>query len=482
MTIPTDRTDEEYLIEAGAGVELCTRPTGDPRDPMIVLIAGAACSMDFWPDGLCALLAAGGRQVIRYDARDTGRSTSWPLGAPGYDGADLVDDVIAVLDAHRVDAAHLVGMSLGATTAMRAALRYPDRVRALTLMAATPGGDDLPSFSPRLAAAFEAPDPDWDDPEAVIRHIVEGERPFAGPGRFDETAMRATAEQVLERSRDVAATFANPVFVDYGPSLRDRLGEITAPTLVVHGTDDPLYPLPHGEVLAASIPGARLLVLDRVGHQVTPRDAWHELVPALLAVDPVAPDGAFDLAAAAGAMATAVAEVDDGDLAASTPCAGWDLATLLVHIESLCVGFAAAADKTTTAGVPPDPTELTLPADWRDSIAAGLRRMAAAWREPSAWHGMTYIGGIELPGPVVAAVGIDELIVHAWDLARTIGVPYAIDDDSVAAAQSFVDGVSGPNADHRDPELFGPERPPHPTASPLDRLLSATGRDPSTHG
>jgi pimeloyl-ACP methyl ester carboxylesterase len=129
------------------GVELCTESFGDPYQPAILLIMGAAASMLWWPDELCRRVAAAGRHVIRYDQRDTGWSTSYPPGQPGYSLDDLADDVIAILAAYGIERAHLVGMSLGGMLAQIIALKYPGRVSALTLIASSvfgPASSDYP--------------------------------------------------------------------------------------------------------------------------------------------------------------------------------------------------------------------------------------------------------------------------------------------------------------------------------------------------
>src|ERR1700712_3150604 len=156
-------------VPVGDGVELCAQTYGDPGDPAILLIAGATGSMDAWDPELCERLAAG-RFVIRYDHRDTGQSTSWPVGSPGYTGEDLGLDPLRVLDGLGIAAAHLVGVSMGAGISQDLAVRFPDRVLSLTLIATTAAFDrsdttPLPSPEPRIAATFEdpEPDPDWTD-------------------------------------------------------------------------------------------------------------------------------------------------------------------------------------------------------------------------------------------------------------------------------------------------------------------------------
>jgi pimeloyl-ACP methyl ester carboxylesterase len=126
------------------GIELCIDTFGEPADPALLLIAGAAATMDFWDDEFCRRLAAAARFVVRYDHRDTGRSTSFPADDPPYSIVDLANDALGVLDALAVHRAHLVGFGLGAALARRIAAERPHRVRSLTLMAT--GADDAVPF------------------------------------------------------------------------------------------------------------------------------------------------------------------------------------------------------------------------------------------------------------------------------------------------------------------------------------------------
>jgi pimeloyl-ACP methyl ester carboxylesterase len=266
------------------GVDLCVQTFGDAGAPAILLIAGAACSMDWWADGFCERLAAGPRLVIRYDLRDTGQSVSYPAGAPRYDGADLVADALGILDELRIARAHLVGMSMGGGIAQTLALDRPARVASLTLISTSPGGPGLPPMSDELASAFAdpPPPPDWSDRAAVVDYIVDDAHPYAGSLGPDEEWLRALAGRIFDRTRDIEATFTNHWLLAGGEPLRPRLGQIAAPTLVVHGTEDPLFPFAHAETMAAEIPGARLMPLAGVGHELPPPPTWDELVPAIL--------------------------------------------------------------------------------------------------------------------------------------------------------------------------------------------------------
>ncbi len=272
---------------AGDGAQICVETIGDRAAPAILLIAGSAWSMDWWDDDLCRRLAARGRLIVRYDNRDTGRSTAYPPGSPGYTGADMVADAVAVLDELRIDRAHVVGLSMGGGIAQHVAVDHRDRVATLTLISTTSAGDGhkgLPGMTEELQAALadERPEPDWEDRDAVIDHIVEGERPFAGPGDFDEPRIRAIAGRVHDRSNDMAASLANHWLLDGGRPA--RVSELRGlPTLVLHGTADPLFPPAHGRALADEIPGARLIELDGVGHQLPPPRTWDLVVDALIA-------------------------------------------------------------------------------------------------------------------------------------------------------------------------------------------------------
>lgn len=270
------------------GVQLCVETFGDPGEPAVVLIGGMSSPMDWWEEGFCERLAAGSRYVVRYDLRDTGRSTTYPPGRPSYTGADLRNDTVALLDALGIRRAHLVGVSMGGAIAQCIAVEHPERVSSLTLIDTTavlPGlAEGLPGIEPPLAAYFEAagqrPEPDWTDRAAVVEMLVEDQRAFMRGG-FDQTRVRAVIEQIVDRSTDIAA-MVNHGQLEPGPDPDGFLADIAAPTLVIHGTADPLFPLPHGQALAEAIPNAALLPLEGVGHELPPPADWDRVVSALL--------------------------------------------------------------------------------------------------------------------------------------------------------------------------------------------------------
>jgi pimeloyl-ACP methyl ester carboxylesterase/SAM-dependent methyltransferase len=267
------------------GVDLCVETFGERSAAPILLIAGAAESMDGWDPVLCRLLAGEGRFVIRYDHRDTGRSTIWPPGAPGYTGRDLLADAGRLVEVLAGGRAHLVGLSMGGAIAQHLAVDHPERVATLTLISTSPGpADDLPPAGELVRAALSepAPEPDWNDVDAVVEHIVENYRPYAGSSCFDEAAMREAARRMVVRTPNRGASAGNHWLLEGAGDVRSRLGGVRAPTLVIHGSEDPLFPPGHAEALAREIPSAELLLLEGVGHQAPPRSTWDVVVPAIL--------------------------------------------------------------------------------------------------------------------------------------------------------------------------------------------------------
>lgn len=274
----------ERMVEVD-GVELCTEPFGDPDDPPILLVQGLGASMLWWDEDLCRLLAGGDRFVIRCDHRDTGRSTSYPPGRPGYSGGDLTTDAASVLDAYRLPAAHVVGVSAGGGIAQDLALQVSERVLSLVLISTSPVAAvdrDLPPPTDDFMQFAAEATVDWSNRESVLEYLASWSRLLAGGQRpFDEVACRDLLRRDEERAGSLESLQNHDVLDhdDGGSAL--SASSITVPTMVIHGTADPMFPIGHGEALAEAIPGATLLPLEGAGHGVYETD-WPTIVPEVL--------------------------------------------------------------------------------------------------------------------------------------------------------------------------------------------------------
>lgn len=252
---------------------ISTEAFGDPAHPPVILIMGGAASMLWWPETLCRRLAGRGRFVIRYDQRDTGLSTKYPPGRPSYGMEDVVDDAFAVLDAYGISSAHFVGFSLGGMIGQVAALKNPQRMLSLTLISSSPIGGDQTSLPPSGEEWLEhmSEELDFADRAASIDYMAEDSRLVAGAaGPFDAIEMRAFIERDFDRSGGYLSGANHSVLFNIGKEWRDRLPLMNMPLLVIHGTADPVFPHAHGERLAQSVTGSRLMKLAGGGHELHP--------------------------------------------------------------------------------------------------------------------------------------------------------------------------------------------------------------------
>ncbi len=255
--------------------QLYTQATGQADQGTILLAMGATASMVWWPDAFVEALATAGYRVIAFDHRDTGRSTLSPIGAPAYDVPELAQDVVAILDAYDVSAAHLVGMSLGGLIAQVVALTQPARVASLTLFAAEPLGHDYEGagMPDEIMAHFGGlASLDWTDRDAVTAFLLRIAELSAAPARpFDRTAALDRIARELDHTPNMQAAFNQALLAGaIDPALQAR--NITQPTLVIHGAADPLIPIAAARKTSALIPHAELIVLDNVGHELMPAD------------------------------------------------------------------------------------------------------------------------------------------------------------------------------------------------------------------
>lgn len=251
------------------GVRLWYEELGRPDGPPMLLLMGGGASVVWWPAELIQELVDAGYRVVQFDSRDVGLSThvDWATAPYGID--DMADDAVAILDTVGIDAAHLLGVSVGGMVGQAVALRRAGRVRSLTLVSTTPGPD--PRLSSGDGSVFAGLDRPIETGADVVELEVDFCRAVAGTRfAFDEQYYRDIATADHARGTNFAPGM---------PSASSRIGDlarIAVPTLVVHGTEDPIYPYDHAEIVANGIPGATLVRWDGVGHEQPP-----ELVPEL---------------------------------------------------------------------------------------------------------------------------------------------------------------------------------------------------------
>jgi pimeloyl-ACP methyl ester carboxylesterase len=275
---------DERFVTVG-DVELCHQNFGRPGDPAVLLIAGLGAQMLLWEDDFCRRLAKRGFFVIRFDNRDIGRSTklAWTVPAdlgqaiaalkPGeripspYLLKDMAGDAIGLMDALGIAGAHVAGLSMGGMIAQEMAIHWPERVRSLSSIMSTTGDPRLPPPSPAALQVFSKPSPKTPEEYTEINpgdwRVLRG---FASPE--DERRDRARAARSAARGLSPEGGQRQFLAVYASGSRKKTLPSVMAPTLVIHGADDPLLPLAHGEDTAATIPGAKLVALERMGHSL----------------------------------------------------------------------------------------------------------------------------------------------------------------------------------------------------------------------
>jgi pimeloyl-ACP methyl ester carboxylesterase len=284
----------EQLADAN-GLTLCYQTFGSPDDPALVLIMGLGAQMVWWEAELCEQLAARGYRVVRFDNRDIGKSSYIeapppdlarvfaglePLKAP-YSLDDMAADTVGLMDALGIDKAHIVGASMGGMIAQLVAIHHPERVLTLTSIMSATGERGLPPPKPEVWAAMIAPPPLT--VEAYIAANIRMAELLRGYSDAAEDAdARARATRAAARGLNPPGGVRQMAAVGAAPSRTQALAKLTTPTLVIHGVDDPLVSVEGGKATARAIPGAKLMLLDRMGHTL-PRALWPQLVDAIAA-------------------------------------------------------------------------------------------------------------------------------------------------------------------------------------------------------
>lgn len=265
---------------AANGITIEYETFGGHADPPVLLIMGFGGQLTLWDEEFCQGLADTGHFVIRYDNRDVGLSTwfddagepdllellSGTTTAP-YSLVDMAADGVGLLDALDLDSAHVVGVSMGGMIAQTLALEHPHRLRTLTSVMSTTGDPTVGQASPEALAAL-VPVPPASRDEAVEQGVVTW-RTIGSPGfPFDEATVRERAGAFYDRAFHPAGSTRQLAAIVTQPDRTAALGAVVAPTLVIHGADDPLVAPSGGEATASAIPGARLLVMPGMGHDM----------------------------------------------------------------------------------------------------------------------------------------------------------------------------------------------------------------------
>lgn len=258
------------IVDAGQ-VRLWSEELGDQEGAPIFLIMGANASAMGWPDEFVGLLLDGGHRVIRYDHRDTGQSTT--VADATYDFADLTQDALAVLDAHGVDSAHVVGVSMGGLIGQLLAVDHPERVRTLTL--ALTGALDMgsteeaPDHGERISRMIALAEPGADEQSELDRRVALWRELHGDVLPFDAAEYRRLEERAIAHAGTfLPATGHVRLGASTLPHGADDLREVDTPTLILQGSEDPFYPLGFGRHLAGLLPNARLRELEGLGHSI----------------------------------------------------------------------------------------------------------------------------------------------------------------------------------------------------------------------
>jgi pimeloyl-ACP methyl ester carboxylesterase len=282
------------------GIEIEYETRGPREGRPLLLIMGLGTQMIMWPDGFVERLVERGHRVVRFDNRDSGLSTCYP-GAPldlnavltaafgggppasvPYRLEDMADDTAALIHELGWGSAHVVGASMGGMIAQLVAIRHPGRVRSLTSIMSAP---EFVAPEPEMAGMLATPMPDGRD--AAIAGGVRIWSMLRGPGfppdHAEEVETRDVIARAYDRHHDPEAVFRQLAAILASPGRRAALGGVHVPTLVIHGTADRLIPLVGGEMTAAAVPGAQLVAIEGMGHEL-PRGAWPRMVEAISAL------------------------------------------------------------------------------------------------------------------------------------------------------------------------------------------------------
>jgi pimeloyl-ACP methyl ester carboxylesterase len=285
---------EERLAPAN-GIELAYQEMGDLEGEPLLLVMGLATQMIAWDEGFCALLAERGFRVVRFDNRDIGRSTKIEgAGLPSrlemmtgrratapYLLRDMARDTVGLMDHLGIDSAHLVGASMGGMIVQSAAIEHPERVRSMVSMMSTTGNRWVGTPTLKAYGLILGSPPLGR--EAMIRRAVRTFRAIGSPGYpFEEDRIREMASRSYDRGHDPVGVARQLHAITASGDRTRALGAVRAPATVIHGSRDPLIRPSGGRATAKAIPGARLRMIDGMGHDL-PYALWPTIVEEIAA-------------------------------------------------------------------------------------------------------------------------------------------------------------------------------------------------------
>jgi pimeloyl-ACP methyl ester carboxylesterase len=275
-------------------IEIAYETFGDPSNPAVLLVMGLATQMIAWHEDFCAELASRGFHVIRFDNRDVGRSTALrdrpaptlrqlafrSKKAASYSLSDMAADAVGLLDQLGIDRAHVVGASMGGMIAQSIAIEHPDRVLSLCSIMSNTGSRW--AGQPKLATYRVLLAVQPTDREQFVEHVLKMYRVIGSPGfDRDEDDLREIAARSYERGRNPAGSGRQLAAIIASGDRTAGLRTVRVPTVVIHGTKDPLVRPSGGRATAKAVPGARLVPVEGMGHDL-PREAWPRILGAIV--------------------------------------------------------------------------------------------------------------------------------------------------------------------------------------------------------
>jgi len=280
----TSIKDERASKVGPAGIDIAYQRLGKADAPAVLLVMGIAAQSIHWPDAFCQALAAGGLQVIRFDNRDSGLSThmtdapppnlpaalAGDLSSVSYTLSDMAADAVGLLDCLRIEKAHVAGASMGGAIAQTMAIEHPDRVRSLTSMMATTGNMQVGQPSPEVLRTIFSGPPAVTRDEAIQQRL-RAVRAMGSPGYpADEEEVAVGAGRAFDRCHDPAGTARQVVATVASGDRTELLRRLKVPALVIHGLADKMCDVSGGRATAEAIPGAELVLMEGMGHNLPP--------------------------------------------------------------------------------------------------------------------------------------------------------------------------------------------------------------------